>query len=73
MIEAIVRLVPGVINDPTSHQDESYRIEDNLQTIEYPQYTRPEEVYGYRVPDILLSGHHAQIQAWREANRQLLS
>lgn len=72
MLESIVRLIPWVINDPASHADESYRIDDELTTLEYPQYTRPEEIYGYRVPDILLSGHHAQIQSWRVSQRKNL-
>lgn len=43
-----------------------------MQTLEYPQYTRPEEIYSRRIPDILLSGHHAHIQQWREQQRQKL-
>lgn len=65
MIEAISRLIPWVIKEQISRQDESYRPEQGGENIEYPQYTRPEEVEGMRVPDILLSGHHAQIAARR--------
>lgn len=62
MIETVARLLPWVINDETSRQDESYRPELGGNNIEYPQYTRPEEVEGMRVPDVLLSWHHAQIE-----------
>ena len=61
MIDAISRLVPGVLNNKESAEFESFQ--DNL--LEYPQYTRPEEYEGKRVPEVLLSGHHAKIEAWR--------
>ncbi len=61
MIDCISRLVPGVLNNDDSAEIESFH--DNL--LEYPQYTRPEEFMGVRVPDILLSGHHANIDKWR--------
>lgn len=61
MIDAIARLIPGVLNNEVSSEFES--LHDNL--LEYPQYTRPEVFHGRRVPDILLSGHHAKIEAWR--------
>lgn len=61
MIDAISRLIPGVLNNNTSPEDES--LKDNL--LEYPQYTRPEVFMGLRVPEVLLSGHHANIEAWR--------
>ena len=60
-IDAISRLVPGVLNNDVSAEFESFH--DNL--LEYPQYTRPEEYMGKRVPEILLSGHHANIEKWR--------
>lgn len=60
MIDAIGRLVPGVIR-PDSIEEESHS--DDL--VEYPHYTRPVEYRGLRVPPVLLSGHHAQIAAWR--------
>jgi len=53
--------VPGVLGDPSSAVEESFV--DSL--LEYPQYTRPAEFRGLRVPDVLLSGHHAAIKAWR--------
>ncbi len=61
MIDCISRLIPGVLNNDTSAEFESFH--DNL--LEYPQYTRPEEYRGLRVPDILLSGHHKNIETWR--------
>ena len=61
MMDAISRLVPGVLHNDESAQDESFS--DNL--LEYPQYTRPEVFEGVRVPDVLLSGHHANIAKWR--------
>jgi tRNA (guanine37-N1)-methyltransferase len=61
MIDAISRLIPGVLNNDLSAEFES--LQDNL--LEYPQYTRPEEILGLKVPEILLSGHHANIEAWR--------
>lgn len=61
MIDAIARLIPGVLNNEVSSEFES--LHDNL--LEYPQYTRPEVFCGRSVPEILLSGHHANIEAWR--------
>lgn len=61
MIDCISRLVPGVLNNQVSAEFESFH--DNL--LEYPQYTRPEEFMGKKVPDILLSGHHANVEKWR--------
>lgn len=61
MIDCISRLVPGVLNNDVSAEFESFH--DNL--LEYPQYTRPEEYMGKKVPEILLSGHHANIEKWR--------
>ncbi len=62
MIDAISRLVPGVLHNDTSAEFESFQ-EDLL---EYPQYTRPEVFMDKKVPDVLLSGHHANIEAWRK-------
>lgn len=61
IMDAVARLVPGVLSNDESASDESF--EGN--TLEYPQYTRPEEFMGMRVPDVLLSGHHANIKQWR--------
>jgi len=61
MLDASIRFVPGVLGAPSSLTEESF--ENSL--LEYPQYTRPAEFQGLRVPEVLLSGHHQAIQAWR--------
>ncbi len=61
MIDCISRLVPGVLNNDVSAEIESFH--DNL--LEYPQYTRPEVYEGRQVPEVLLSGHHRNIETWR--------
>lgn len=61
VVDAVVRLLPGVIGDPTSVADDSF--ERGL--LEYPQYTRPQEWEGRNVPEVLLSGHHERISQWR--------
>ena len=61
MVDAISRLVPGVLHNDVSAEFESFQ--DNL--LEYPQYSRPEEWHGKKVPSVLLSGHHANIEKWR--------
>lgn len=61
MIDCISRLVPGVLNNSESSMIESF----SNGLLEYPQYSRPEEWHGKKVPDILLSGHHANIEKWR--------
>ncbi|MCD8019140.1 MAG: tRNA (guanosine(37)-N1)-methyltransferase TrmD [Clostridiales bacterium] len=61
MIDAVSRLIPGVLNNEESAEFESFH--DNL--LEYPHYTRPVEYHGKRVPDVLLSGHHKNIDKWR--------
>lgn len=88
MIDAISRMVPGVLTNNASGEDESfskvnpaveftkkgrkevygeYHKEESLTLLEYPQYTRPEEFMGMRVPDVLLSGHHENIEKWRRS------
>lgn len=62
MVDAIARMVPGVLNNGVSGETESF--EGNL--LEYPQYSRPEEWHGKRVPDVLLSGNQKNIDAWRK-------
>ena len=62
VLDAVIRLLPGVLSTTDAWRDESHAREGLL---EYPQYTRPVEFRGLRVPDILLSGHHAQVAAWR--------
>ena len=72
MIEAITRLIPGVIKEEASRQEESYSIQQEMNNLEYPQYTKPEEILGIKVPKILLSGHHANIKARREKKTKIL-
>lgn len=62
IIDSIVRLIPGVLGGETSAEVESFA---DGETLEYPQYTRPEEFRGLRVPEVLLSGHHGEIAKWR--------
>lgn len=67
MIDSIVRVLPGVLGGENSAIIESFS-EGN--TIEYPQYTKPAEFRGMKVPEILLSGHHAKIKEWRDAHQR---
>ncbi len=62
VVDAVARLVPGVLGDGDSVVDESF----SSGLLEYPQYTRPQEFRGWSVPEILLSGHHRAIREWRE-------
>jgi tRNA (guanine37-N1)-methyltransferase len=64
LIEAVARLLPGVLGNPESLAEESF---GQSGLLEYPHYTRPEEFRGMCVPDVLLSGDHGRIRAWREA------
>ena len=66
VIDSVVRLVPGVLGGEQSAEIESFQADD--ESIEFPQYTRPEEFRGMKVPDVLLSGHHAEIEKWRQQN-----
>lgn len=63
MIDSIVRLIPGVLGGEESSAIESF---SDGKTLEFPQYTRPAEFRGMKVPDVLLSGHHGEIAKWRE-------
>jgi tRNA (guanine37-N1)-methyltransferase len=64
VIEAVSRLLPGVLGNPESLVEESF---GPMGMLEYPHFTRPEEFRGMRVPEVLLSGDHRRIHAWREA------
>ena len=66
IIDAVTRLLPGVLGDSESMQDESF----SQGLLEYPQYTRPAEFRGMKVPEVLLSGNHAQIARWRSEQAQ---
>jgi len=65
IIDSVVRLLPGVLGGENSAEIESFQADD--ETIEFPQYTRPETFQGQRVPPVLLTGNHADIAAWRTA------
>lgn len=65
LVDAVTRHVPGALGDDTSPEEESFA--DGL--LEHPQYTRPAEYRGWTVPDILLSGHHANIEKWKVEQR----
>ena len=62
IVDAVTRLIPGVLGGETSAQKESH---SEAGVIEYPQYTRPEQFRGLKVPETLLSGHHGEIAKWR--------
>jgi tRNA (guanine37-N1)-methyltransferase len=61
IVDAVVRLLPGVLGDDQSSVDESF----SRNLLEYPQYTKPREYRGMTVPEVLIGGHHANIEAWR--------
>jgi len=67
VIDAVARLLPGVLGDDESSHDESF----SHGLLEYPQYTRPAEFRGLKVPDILVSGNHAEIEKWRRDQARL--
>ncbi len=67
VIDAVMRLVPGVLGDDESAHEESF----SHGLLEYPQYTRPAEFRDMKVPDVLLSGNHAEIAKWRAAQARL--
>jgi tRNA (guanine37-N1)-methyltransferase len=62
IVDAVSRLVPGVVGDGQSVEEESF----SRGLLDYPHYTRPAEWGGLRVPDVLLSGHHAEVRRWRK-------
>lgn len=65
IVDAVTRLIPGVLGGETSAEKESF---SGGSEKEHPHYTRPEEFRGLKVPDVLLSGNHAQIENWRQQN-----
>lgn len=70
LIDTVMRLVPGVLGDETSARYDSFATEGWL---EYPQYTRPREFRGMTVPEVLVNGHHAEIEKWRKEQSRLRS
>jgi len=69
IIDSVVRLLPGVLGGENSAAIESFQDDD--KTTEFPQYTRPEDFRGVKVPEVLISGNHAEIEKWREAHKGL--
>jgi tRNA (guanine37-N1)-methyltransferase len=69
VIDAVSRLIPGVLGDDESAVEESF----SSDLLEYPHYTRPAEFRGMKVPEVLLSGHHAEIEKWRAEQSQRIT
>ena len=69
LVDCVSRLVPGVLSDPECYEKESI----SSGMLEYPQYTRPYEFHGVKVPDVLISGHHANIDKWRDESARELT
>ncbi len=65
LIDSVVRLLPGVLGGESSAEIESFQQDD--ENIEFPQYTRPAEFKDMKVPEVLLNGHHAEIESWRKS------
>lgn len=70
IIDSVTRLIPGVLTKPEAVQNESFSLksEGNASFLEFPQYTRPAEFNGWKVPSILLSGNHQEIKKWQKNN-----
>jgi len=66
IIDSVTRLIPGVLGGDASAEIESFYNDD--ESVEFPQYTRPEEFEGMKVPEVLLSGNHKEIAKWRDQN-----
>lgn len=71
VIDAVIRLIPGVLGDEESSRDDSFSTAN--RHLEYPQYTRPREFRGLEVPEVLLSGNHDQIARWRQEQSYLIT
>ena len=67
ILDSVVRLIPGVLGDEESANTDSFAHD----LLDHPHYTRPEEVKGLKVPEVLMSGHHANVDAWRQEQREL--
>ncbi|MDQ1284370.1 MAG: tRNA (guanine37-N1)-methyltransferase [Patescibacteria group bacterium] len=79
LVDSITRLLPGVLGNPESLKEESFNGNKNLKlkiknlTLEYPQYTKPEEFMDWKVPEVLLSGNHGEIEKWRLSKSKIKS
>jgi len=69
LVDGITRLLPGVLGNEESLNEESF---NDGETLDYPQYTRPIEFNGWKVPDVLLSGNHEEIKKWRASQKPLI-
>ena len=69
MIDASLRLIPGILGNPESTEDESF----SEGLLEHPQYTKPNEWQGRKIPEVLLSGDHGKVAAWRRAQAEALT
>lgn len=72
IIESITRLIPWVIKESESWQNESYSLKENMQNLEEPNYTRPENVKWFEVPQVLLTGNSQEILQWKKNNRKII-
>jgi tRNA (guanine37-N1)-methyltransferase len=70
LMDAVVRLLPGVMGNTTSPDEESFGAESFEGLLEYPLYTRPAEWQGRQVPEVLTSGHHEKVRQWRQARSE---
>jgi len=74
LLEAMVRLLPGVVGNPETHAEESFDLdEDSALLLEYPHYTKPPKWQGMGVPEVLTSGNHARISAWRRGEAERIT
>ncbi len=73
LVDSITRLVPGVIKNEEFNNSESFSNPNDRTQLDYPQYTRPEDFRGLKVPEILLSGNHKEVEKWRESTRRKLA
>jgi tRNA (guanine37-N1)-methyltransferase len=69
LVDSISRLIPGIIKNENFNDSESFSNPENREQLDFPQYTRPEDFRGMKVPEILLSGNHKEVEKWRESAR----
>lgn len=69
IVDAVSRLIPGAIKNEEFNNSESFSNSDDRNQLDFPQYTRPAEFNGIKVPEVLLNGNHKEIEKWRENNR----
>jgi len=69
LVDSVARLVPGVIGNEEFNKDESFSDPNNRTKLDYPQYTRPSEYKGLKIPEVLQSGNHSEINKWRKSKK----